>query len=137
MRVIQVAQEPTRMWVESSSLSCQNCEKIFSRLQTKYAKLVPGDECPKCGGKLKTRFHLVDIATNPPIGTCTCEHFAFRLGPESMTLSRWDRQRLTQRQLSDLRCVHLDAARQVALDITIRSHEAARGNGMAKEEAAP
>lgn len=127
--VIPINGEPTRFWVQSSSLVCQSCEKTFSRLQSKNAKLIPGDPCPRCGGKLKTRYHLVDIACFWPLGQCSCEHWSFRLKGEIEALPPSAFGKLTQREADKLRCSHIEAARTCALNIAIRSHELSQTKG--------
>ena len=151
MFVRQVNGEPTRFYVESSSLECPTCAALYSRLDPKNNQLHVGSECPKCrkriaaertptgdkAGTLDIRLHLVDVAVNHPVGRCSCEHWNFTLGPKVAKLTRADLEALTQGQARALRCSHIEAARQAALDIAIGCHERERGNGKQLEEAAP
>lgn len=140
MRVIQVQGEPTRYHVESTSLECPACQKLFPRLSNpRNSALRVGDQCPKCsGGKLDVRFHLVDVAVDLPFGKCSCEYHTYTLGPKIRKLTAHQRAGLTQRQQAALRCSHLEAARTAAIDLTISAHESERtklGNGALEEQA--
>lgn len=127
LRVYQMANEPTRFHVESTSLECVACKKLFTRLEAKNAQLRVGGACPACGqGQLDVRFHLVDVAACSPVGQCTCEHWQFRVRANLSKLSPHDRITMTQSEAKRLRCSHIEAARQHALDLTIRQHEAGR-----------
>lgn len=127
MRVVQVEGEPTRYHVESTSLECPSCQKLFPRLMTKNKDLVIGDVCPACEiGTLDVRFHLVDLSMFWPIGRCSCEHWSFNLKKKIEKLSPSQVKELTQGEARQLRCTHIEAARTAALDTTIRHHEASR-----------
>ena len=120
LRVVPVAGEPTRFHVESVSLACSECNRLFSRL--KCPGMADGDACPKCdNGVLRERWHMVDIAMNNCSGECSCEYFSFTLGPKVRALPA-DQQRLGRN-----RCSHIEAARNAALDITLRAHQEMRG----------
>jgi len=140
MRVIQVQGEPTRYHVESTSLECPSCGKLFPRLSNpRNSALRVGDRCPKCdGGKLDVRFHLVDVAADLPFGKCSCEYHTYTLGKKIRQLTQKQRSELTQRQQAALRCSHLEAARTAAIDLTINQHERQRlGGNLQREEMQP
>jgi len=140
MRVIQVQGEPTRYHVESTSLECPKCGKLFPRLSNPHnALLRVGDQCPKCaGGKLDVRFHLVDVAVFHPVGQCSCEHWSFSLGKKVRRMSPKELEGLTQQQARALRCTHIEAARTAAIDLTINQHERQRlGGNLRREEMQP
>jgi hypothetical protein len=132
MRVYSVVGEPTRYHVESTSLQCAKCNKTFGRHDPRFKYLVIGDECPSCFEHLKgdekcptldVRFHLVDLSEFRPIGRCTCEHFAFRLQAQLNKLSPSNLRAMTQGEANKLRCTHIMAARELALDTTVEAHE--------------
>lgn len=123
MKVMQIPGEPTRYHVESSSLECDRCKKTQSRRETGKKALVEGDACPACcQGVLQTRWHLVDLACFRPIGQCSCEHFAFRLQANLSKIPPNQLYKLTQGEASRLRCSHIEAARALALDLTVNQH---------------
>jgi hypothetical protein len=136
MRVYNVEGEPTRYHVESTSLQCLGCNKTFGRHDPRFKYLAVGDKCPVCSVKmieqwgddekapaLDVRFHLVDLAEFRPIGRCTCEHFAFRLQAQLSKLSPANLRSMTQGEANKLRCTHIMAARELALDTTVEAHE--------------
>jgi len=149
MKVVPIHREPTRYWVESSSLECPRCGRLFSRTDPRWSSLEPSTACPRCsapapGGHpggvptLKTRWHLVDIAVHWPVGQCACEAWQFTLKPRIERMSESELAALTQQRASDLRCPHIRAARAAALDLTVRSHEEERlrnGHGRTEEQA--
>lgn len=151
MKVFLISGEPTRFRVESSSLECCKCGALFSRLEAKHGSLRVGSECPACrrsaeaqrppsgepAGTLDVRLHLVDLAEFHPVGRCTCEHYAYRLGPEAAKLTPYDLEGLTQQQARALRCSHIEAARQAAIDLAVGAHERQRGNAGRREERQP
>lgn len=70
-----------------------------------------------------TRFHvlgsngiryLVDLASWSGNGQCGCPHFEYRLEPKL---------RLGAEPGREMRCKHLAAARDYALDLTLRQHK--------------
>jgi hypothetical protein len=118
LRVRTCQNEPTRFFVESNSLSCCNpeCSKTFNRHQ--HPGIHIGDKCPRCGGQLDLRFHTVEISEFNGTGFCSCEYFTFRLAPELKLLS--PQQRIEKGDL--LRCSHIKAARDFALDLALHLH---------------
>lgn len=62
--------------------------------------------------------HLVDLAPHSLVGECSCEHFQFRF-------RRMARKGLQMPE--NMRCKHIEAAREVALDLSVAAHERARG----------
>jgi hypothetical protein len=123
MKVTQVPGEPTRYYVESSSLECGRCKKTQSRRETGKKMLAAGDGCPACKqGVLQDRWHLVDLACFRPIGQCSCEHFAFRLQANLAKIPPSQLYKLTQNEAARLRCSHIEAARALALDLTLNQH---------------
>lgn len=123
MKVEQIQGEPTRYHVESSSLACDVCKKSFSRRELNHNHLGEGDGCPACNrGRLDTRWHLVDLAAYRPIGQCTCEHFTFRLQANLSRISPGELYKMTQGEAAKLRCTHIEAARAMALDLTVNQH---------------
>lgn len=134
MIVNQIPGEPTRFHVESTSLECPGCKSAFSRREQAYKNLKPGDLCPKCKQEpLDTKFHLVDLSCYRPIGECSCEHFQFRLRVELSKLPPKVLYNLTQGQASKLRCTHIEAARSLALDLTVEQHEQQRHSGAGRQ----
>lgn len=146
LRVKAIPGEPTRFWVESWTLECPQCSAKFNR-RTRHRLLaryedVPhsgylyiGDPCPKCGGELDCRFHVVDIANYNGVGECGCEYHQMKLGPELRKLS------LAQRGGSGdkYRCSHVKAARDFALDVALAAHDFERhrrADGQREEAAA-
>jgi len=128
MRVMQIEGEPTRYHVESSSLECVVCGRNFTRRDPKNKALRIGGPCPKCAeeGKeatLDTKFHLVDLSSYFPIGQCSCEHFQFRLLANISKLAPSVLRIMSKGEASKLRCTHIEAAREEALDKTIYHHE--------------
>lgn len=150
MRVIPITGEPTRFWVESSSLSCPVCGSTVSRLRQSNLRLEPGDICRRCVrlntpvgkvgryavGRYALRWHLVDVAPFWPLGQCGCEHWVFTLRKEIEAVPPFRLATLTQREADRLRCAHVEAARTCALNAAIRGHEAARTGGRREEDAA-
>jgi hypothetical protein len=127
MIVNQIAGEPTRFYVESTVLECQACKKGFSRRDRKFKDLAPGEACPGCtSGQLELKYHLVDLSCFRPIGECSCEHFQFRLSKELAKLPPATLYKLTQGQAAKFRCTHIEAARSLALDLTVEQHEQQR-----------
>jgi hypothetical protein len=123
MKVEQIPGEPTRYYVESSSLECDRCKKTQSRRETNKRHLDEGDACPTCRqGVLKTRWHLVDLAAYRPIGQCSCEHFSYRLQANLSKISPSELYKMTQGEAARLRCTHIEAARALALDLTVNQH---------------
>lgn len=116
LRVIKEDGSPTRFFVESNCLQCGNhqCVKLFN----KYLKqgLHSGMKCPKCGGMLDHRWHLVDIAEFNGNGFCGCEFFAFRQQP------LLTRATPAEQGMGKWRCKHIVAARDFALDVALRAH---------------
>lgn len=151
MRVLPVKGEPTRYWVESNSLQCSSCDTLFSRLEPRHKSLSEGSPCPRClnpgprppsegprePGQLRTRYHLVDIACYWPVGECSCEHFQYRLKAELAKMSPAELRTASQRRAAALRCSHIEAARNAALDVTVHAHERERlaaGRGRTEED---
>lgn len=119
MKVKPIDREPTRFFVEGKTLVCSNANldrQIGCQFIAKSSAKNPlsaGDPCPKCGnldGVLVPRTHLVDIAAYNGNGKCACEFFDFRLRPKVEAMNR------AQRQEVRLRCGHIFAARDHALD---------------------
>lgn len=108
--------EPTGFWVESNSLQCIKCSRLYNKLQR---KLHVGGPCPHegCDGTLDLRFHKVDIANWNQNGECSCEYFQIKLAP---VLSRLP---LPDQGAGLHRCHHIRAAREFALDVSLRAHE--------------
>lgn len=124
LRVKPVPGEATRFWVEGNTIQCvvPECAAQFSR--KRRSDLGIGSKCPKCGGgKLDVRFHTVDLSGFAPAGHCSCEHFEFNLQPK---LCRMSPQERTQHAAS-LRCSHIGAARDFAMDLVVAAHEANQG----------
>lgn len=120
MTVSQVPGETTRFYVESTSLECQDCHKLYTRQDMRNKELT---DCTRCGGPLGIRFHLVDISCWDPIGECSCEHFQYRLKKEVEKISPIKLRQLSQSEAHRLRCTHIEAARTYAIDLSIRQHQ--------------
>lgn len=133
MKVSQVHGEPTRFCVESATLQCAKCGRQFNRRETRYRSLQIDGDCPRpeCGAEeaLRERHHLVDLACYHPVGQCSCEHFAMRLVKEVERLSPRELENLTHNEQERLRCTHIAAARQYALNLTVAQHERERLKG--------
>lgn len=131
MKVSQIQGEPTRFHVESATLECAKCGKQFNRRETRYSRLPIDGDCPKCMAEesLRERHHLVDLACYHPVGQCSCEHFSMRLIKEVEKLSPIGLTRLTHNQQESLRCTHIAAARQYALNLTVGQYERERLKG--------
>lgn len=131
LRVFPVPGEPTVYHVESSSAQCSSCSRVYKRWKWAFCPDTGGHRrvprkgvtiegpCPYrfgCDGKLQLRFHKVDIAAYNGNGQCGCETFEFSFGPalSKVRPSLWLE--------SGLRCRHIQAARQYALDLTILNH---------------
>lgn len=69
--------------------------------------------------------HVVDLASYGGVGSCTCEHFNYRL-------RRVARQGTELNELC--RCAHIEAAREVALDLTVAAHEKGRTGGRKEDD---
>ena len=135
MIVNQVPGEPTRFYVESTALECPACKKSISRRDTKHKHAAIGDPCPLCQqGVLEMKFHLVDLSCYRPIGECSCEHFQFRLRVELSKLPPKALYNLTQGQAAKFRCTHIEAARSLALDLTVEQHEQHRHSGAGRQQ---
>ncbi len=122
LRVIKIEGEATRFYVESQTLQCVNaqCSKLFNR--RRRPDLWIGQACPKCDvGTLDVRFHVVDLSCFNLNGECSCEYFAFSLGPKVSRLQPVDQGAGAHR------CSHIEAARGFALDVSLRAHEAVNG----------
>jgi hypothetical protein len=141
LRVKAIPGERTRFWVESGTLICVQCSKTFNRRtrhrlmeggsETVYLHI--GDPCPKCNGTLDVRFHVVDISEWNGNGSCGCEYFQISLAPK---LSRMP---LPEQGGGTMRCAHIRAARDFALDVAIKAHEFdryRRAKGQREENAA-
>ena len=87
------------------------------RLLTSRPTIASGDPCPKCGAALGERWHRVDLTAGGFNGVCSCEYFAFALGPEVRKLSKADQA------LGIHRCQHISAARDFALDARLMAEE--------------
>lgn len=145
LRVWPVPNEPTRFRVESHALQCTTCGKLYDRVQSecmeftgrqrqllrkvgvwdkvhKYiesygGRYKVGDLCPKCEGTLDIYTWLVDIASYNLNGECDCHHFRCALEP---TLRN---QIGSEQGMGKFRCSHIDAARDFALDLSLKLHE--------------
>lgn len=116
MRVLKIESEPTRFFVESNSLQCVGCGKLFSKL--KRPELHVSFKCPACGrGILDLRFHTVDIADNEGNGQCSCEFFEFTMRPKLAGMLP------NERREGKCRCSHIAAARNFALDVALFAHD--------------
>jgi len=123
MKVMQIPGEPTRYHVESSTLECDNCKKVQSRRKAGNKNLEEGFGCPECRhGVLRSNWHLVDLACFRPIGQCSCEHFTFRLQANLAKIPPNQLYKLSQGEAARLRCSHIEAARALALDLTVNQH---------------
>lgn len=120
LRVLPVHGEPTRYHVESRSLQCtkQPAKHVFKR--QKRPELRIGSPCPKCGAPLDTHFYLVDLAGFNFNGQCGCPWFEHRLAVELATIPP------AERGAGPKRCSHIEAARNFALDLTLKQHEKKR-----------
>lgn len=136
--MLQVRQiDATTFFVESETLQCSNplCGKLVKKIPSeavqfsekqkvflqslgllgeveaalallKHDSLLSDNEtCIKCGYPLEIRWLTVDIASESGNGRCGCEYFPFL----------WAR-----RNGEPVRCKHLVAARDFALDVAIR-----------------
>jgi hypothetical protein len=151
LRVKACPGSPTVFFSESSELECvrPECGKLYKRvppelvyfslrqrsflramglwdrvdrrlkdLEGYASKFRVGDLCKKCGvGTLDVRFHTVDIAAYGLNGGCGCEYFLFSLRKELEGAGR------DERLAGAHRCQHIDAARDFALDLSLRAHE--------------
>ena len=116
-KVVPIDREPTCYWVESDTLRCNRCNSRFDRTIPKNSSLGPHNHCPKCQtGQLVLRWHRVDIAALDCNGECGCERFEHSLGPLARGVT------IELRQAGKYRCKHIDAAREIALDISLRYH---------------
>ena len=61
-----------------------------------------------------------------PIGACSCEHFAFRLQANLAKIPPHHLYTMSQGDAAKLRCTHIEAARALALDLTVEQHERGR-----------
>ena len=140
MRIFSIEGEPTRFRVESTSLECPECLKLFPRLQPKNKDLRIGDPCPACGqGKLDSRFHLVDLASCWPVGQCACESWKYNLLKKIKLIPAESLGSLTKTQVEAISCSHLEAAWFAYGRAALARHEAHRmaGAGRQTEEAQP
>lgn len=137
MRIFPIENEKTRFRVESTSLECLSCSKLFPRLQPKNRDLRVGDPCPACGdGKLDTRWHLTDIAVCYPIGRCECESWKYNLLKKIKLVPADKLGSLTHTQIHGLRCSHLETAWTEYALRACAEHEAGRltlANGRTEE----
>lgn len=137
MRIFPIDGERTRYRVESTSLECPACAKLFPRLQPKNRDLRIGDACPVCGqGKLDARFHLVDIAVCWPVGKCECESWKYNLLKRIKLIPADKLGSLTHAQIHGLRCSHLETAWTEYGLRACAEHEAermAKANGRTEE----
>jgi len=140
VRIFPIEGEPTRFRVESTSLECPACAKLFPRLQPKNKDLRIGDQCPACGhGKLDARFHLTDIAVCYPVGRCECESWKYNLLKRIKLVPKERLGELTHTQIHGLRCSHLETAWTEYALRSVVAHEAERmaGAGHQTEENQP
>lgn len=151
LHVKPIQGEQTRFYVEAQTLQCTNCNNQASR--TPYRHIYFGHrqkaflqqigvwgkvkkvldkvkddwkddgQCRKCGHVLEPRWHQVDIALWEGNGQCSCEFFAYTLGPLVRKLDK------AQRSAGLHRCLHIDAAREFAVDLAIKMHERQRLKG--------
>lgn len=145
LRVKSVISSPSQFYVEGDSLVCagQGCGRVVRRLPAEHvwfnkrqklfltsigvlklvektqqiwqdvAPHVDGERCVKCGRPMEIRWHLVDITDEHGNGYCACEYFQFSLLPYVTKLTALS---------GDYRCRHIEAARDFALEMTIRAH---------------
>lgn len=141
LRVQAIPGEPTRFRVESNSLECLRCHKLFSRQRGNYHV---GQQCPHCKAsltndvvfnriltseaqvelakaELDVRFHTVDISTYNRNGWCSCEYFEFSLATKLRGILP------NQQAEGRYRCSHIDAARDFALDVALVVHKQETG----------
>lgn len=121
MKVIQVEGEPTTFLVEGRTILCPNrrldqpkgCQfKLWPRTTGKRRKVEyqAGDRCPQCGAVLETSMHRVELHSLTANGRCSCEYFDYRLRKKVEDMPP------SERLLTRLRCPHIMAAREFALD---------------------
>lgn len=138
MRIFPIENEPTRFRVESTSLECLACAKLFPRLQPKNRDLRIGDICPVCGqDKIDTRWHLTDIAVCWPVGRCECESWKYNLLKKIKVIPADKLGSLTHTQIHGLRCSHLETAWTEYALRECANHEAermTRANGRTEED---
>lgn len=131
LRVLKIPGEATRYHVESNTLECVlNRRHQFSRLRKRGIYI--GGPCPKegCPGTLDCRFHQVDISMYNLNGWCSCEYFAFGLEPKVSRMGP------AEQGAGNHRCAHINAARDFALDVSLKAHEReryARARGQREE----
>lgn len=132
MKVTATEGEPTVFFVESRTVQCDKCARKFAN----NPKAIKGQTCPHCTrGTLKSIFpHKVDIANFFPVGECQCRGFQINPQEHNNLPKRKELERMTQAQrllLSDeeqerLRCPHIKAARNFALNRELWAHEKKR-----------
>jgi len=103
-------------------------DRLFARVRDRGCPKA-GDKCPTCGqAELDVRFHTVDIAALGMNGECGCEYFQMSLRKQAAASSP------VEQAAGRFRCQHIHAARDFALDVSLRSYERDRLGG--REEAA-
>ena len=132
MKVFKFRDKASWWWVESQSLECLGCFKLFARTETRYSALVAGDRCPKaCGGTLAVQFHECGVAALWPVGSCSCRGFTMakrpKLGGKTplqylRNMTQEQRRGLSHQRRYELRCVHLWAAFEAAMELTTFGH---------------
>lgn len=144
MKVESVIGSETLFDVESRSVQCSKCHRIFAG--TRKVPLNPGDECPKCGKELKRMLpHRVDVAMIFPIGECACGGFQSKHGDRPSKKSTAEkialrvRCRMGAEEQDKLRCAHIIEARAFCLNRELAhfEKERLRHGGGRLEESAP
>ncbi len=145
LRVIKKDGEPTVFFVESRSLECTVCNRLYDRRER--SDLHVGSPCERCAKaavrkaaergnwveyremlnrhdapKIDLRYHRVDIASYGAVGQCVCEYFIYTLEPKLCRMPERD-----QRESGDkYRCQHIKSARSYALELALHLHETER-----------
>lgn len=98
--------EPNRFFVESESLFCVKCSKIYGAKFVAQHRLKNGGVCPEqgCGGRTETYYYVCDLAAWGLNGSCNCTWFEMHLGPE---ISKTKPERWAS---CEFRCKHLRAS---------------------------
>lgn len=120
--VTPIESEPTVFSVASRTLQCPNCSRHVKETE----EVQVASPCSKCGTPLKRMLpHRVDIAINFPIGDCRCWH-GIKLAQTTLRMTTKQRMALSYEEQEQLRCYHIKAARNFALNRDVSQFEKLR-----------
>lgn len=116
---------PSAIWFNRRQRDFLATVGVWGRVDSMVKKLAEGwrsdGQCRRCGAALEPRWHRVDIGAYHCNGQCGCEYFELALAKELRRLKP------EQQAAGTHRCSHIEAARDFALDLSLRAHEKQNG----------